>query len=120
MTLDKKIAGFCEKTHYWKAVEDVFFHFLGCKIQKTVYADNCVMLKLISRNQKLNVLLILEYYKDTPSEYQLWKINLELSTPNGTSRIKFNTIDGIQSVPNQYRHLLTELTRALTPISIGE
>lgn len=122
---------FCHQTHYWEAIESIFIKYLGCEIQGIEYSDQLqALLKLTDEN----IVVLVQYYKDTPNKYCPWQMSMEIKNKSGVSTLKADIIEWENDVSTswmrwsdrqcnkvckKYEKVVEEIINLLEPICIG-
>lgn len=122
---------YCAQHYYWEAIENIFIKYLGCEIQDIEYNDQLqALLKLTDEN----IVILVQYYKDTPNRYHPWQIVMKAKNLDGASTIKVNISEWKNNddlswshsgygVPfakeGDYEKVVKEIINLLEPICIG-
>ena len=122
---------YCAQHYYWEAIENKIIKYLGCEIQDIEYNDQLqALLKLTDEN----IVVLVQYFKDTPNEYHPWQIVMKAKTSDGVSTVKVNipewknnddlswshSVYGVPSVKeSNYKKVVEKIINLLEPICIG-
>ena len=113
---------YCAQHYYWEAIESILVKYLGCEIKDIEYNDQLqVLLKLTNEN----IIILVEYYKDTPNKYHTLQIVMKTKTPNGVSTIGLDVLrwnnndhDTLSTEESGYK-VINEIVNLLEPICIS-
>lgn len=129
VTVEEKISYFCKKTHYWESIDSILVKRLGCEIQNIAYSDQLqAFLKLTDKN----VIIFVQYFKDTPNDIHPWQMSMEIKSKSGVSTVKADILEwenGVTTwirwsdrpgnkVCEKYEKVVEEILNLLEPICI--